>query len=57
MTEATRLEESLGDAQRERFDLASVVAGCVDGYRAAYRGIAWNCSVPSARCRSTVRLS
>ena len=36
MTEATRLEESLGDAQRERFDLAAVVAGCVDGYRAAY---------------------
>jgi two-component system sensor histidine kinase ChvG len=36
MTEATRLEESLADAERERFDLASVVAGCVDGYRAAY---------------------
>jgi len=36
MTEATRLEESLGDAQRERFDLAAVVTGCVDGYRAAY---------------------
>ncbi|MEP6996096.1 MAG: ATP-binding protein [Betaproteobacteria bacterium] len=38
MTEATRLEESLGEAQRERFDLALVVAGCVDGYRAAYPG-------------------
>jgi two-component system, OmpR family, sensor histidine kinase ChvG len=36
MTEATRLEQSLGDAERERFDLARVVAGCVDGYRAAY---------------------
>jgi dedicated sortase system histidine kinase len=36
MTEATRLEESLAEAQRERFDLARVVAGCVDGYRAAY---------------------
>ncbi len=36
MTEATRLEESLADAERERFDLAPVVAGCVDGYRAAY---------------------
>ena len=36
MTEATRLEESLGDDERERFDLAQVVAGCVDGYRSAY---------------------
>jgi signal transduction histidine kinase len=36
MTEATRLEQSLGEAQRERFDLAKIVAGCVDGYRAAY---------------------
>jgi two-component system, OmpR family, sensor histidine kinase ChvG len=38
MTEATRLEQSLGDAERERFDVARVVAGCVDGYRAAYPG-------------------
>jgi two-component system sensor histidine kinase ChvG len=36
MTEATRLEQSLGDAERERFDLAKVVAGSVDGYRIAY---------------------
>ena len=36
MTEATRLEESLAEAERERFDLASVIAGCVEGYRAAY---------------------
>ncbi len=36
MTEATRLEQALGDAGRERFDAAQVVAGCVDGYRAAY---------------------
>jgi two-component system, OmpR family, sensor histidine kinase ChvG len=36
MTEATRLEQSLGDAERERFDLAKVVAGSVDGYRLAY---------------------
>jgi len=38
MTEATRLEQSLGDAERERFDLAAVVAGCVEGYRLAYPG-------------------
>ena len=36
MTEATRLEQSLRDAERERFDVTRVVAGCVDGYRAAY---------------------
>ncbi len=36
MTEAARLEQSLTDVERERFDLAAVVAGCVDGYRQAY---------------------
>jgi len=36
MTEATRLEEALHDAERERFDLVEVVAGCVEGYRLAY---------------------
>jgi two-component system, OmpR family, sensor histidine kinase ChvG len=36
MTEATRLEQSLGDVERERVDLAKIVAGCVDGYRNAY---------------------
>jgi len=36
MTEAARLEESLADVDRERFDLVPVVAGCVEGYRLAY---------------------
>jgi dedicated sortase system histidine kinase len=36
MTEATRLEQSVGEDERQRFDLAKVVAGCVDGYRIAY---------------------
>jgi dedicated sortase system histidine kinase len=36
MTEAARLESSLAGVERERFDLAQVVAGCVEGYRAAY---------------------
>ncbi|HET7730830.1 MAG TPA: ATP-binding protein [Usitatibacter sp.] len=36
LSEATRLERLLEAAERERFDLASVVAGCVEGYRAAY---------------------
>jgi signal transduction histidine kinase len=30
------LEASLAEAEPERFDLAQVVAGCVEGYRAAY---------------------
>ena len=36
LSEATRLERLLEGSERERFDLAAVVAGCVDGYRAAY---------------------
>ena len=47
ITEATRLEESLADAERERFDLARVVAGCVDGYRAAYPAQVFELRVPA----------
>jgi two-component system sensor histidine kinase ChvG len=36
MTEASRLEQSLSAAERERYDLAAVVRGCVEGYRLAY---------------------
>ena len=36
LSEATRLERMLQAGERERFDLAAVVAGCVEGYRAAY---------------------
>jgi dedicated sortase system histidine kinase len=36
LSEGTRLERLLESAERERFDLAAVVAGCVEGYRAAY---------------------
>ena len=36
MTEATRLERMMREAERERFDLRAVAAGCVEGYRAAY---------------------
>jgi dedicated sortase system histidine kinase len=38
LSEGTRLERMLESAERERFDLAAVVSGCVDGYRAAYPG-------------------
>jgi dedicated sortase system histidine kinase len=36
LSEGTRLERLLDATERERFDLAAVVAGCVEGYRAAY---------------------
>ena len=47
ISEATRLEESLAEAERERFDLARVLAGCVDGYRAAYPEQVFDLRVPS----------
>jgi two-component system sensor histidine kinase ChvG len=36
MSEATRLEQSLRAVERETFDIAAVVKGCVEGYRLAY---------------------
>ncbi len=36
MTEASRLEQTLATDERELFDLAKVVSGCVLGYRAAH---------------------
>jgi len=36
LSEATRLERLLESAERERFDLAAVVRGCVEGYRGIY---------------------
>ena len=58
MAEAARLEQSLDDAERERFDLRDVVAGCVDGYRAAYPQRAFVVAAPRrADRRSTARPS
>jgi len=36
MSEATRLEQSLDDAEIESFDLAQLVRGCANGYRQAF---------------------
>jgi dedicated sortase system histidine kinase len=47
MSEATRLEQGLASVERERFDLAAVVAGCVEGYRLAYPGRAFELALPS----------
>jgi dedicated sortase system histidine kinase len=46
MSEAARLEQSLSDVERERFDLAGVVAGCVDGYRQAYPRATFDLALP-----------
>jgi signal transduction histidine kinase len=58
LSEATRLERALENAEPERFDLRAVVAGCVEGYRTAYAprpltleadgGPAWMEGVPDA---------
>jgi dedicated sortase system histidine kinase len=46
MTEASRLEQGLSTAERERFDAAAVVRGCVEGYRLAYGTRSFEVSVP-----------
>ncbi len=46
MTEATRLEQSLHEVERERIDLGTLVASCVEGYRAAYPGQVLQLRVP-----------
>src|SRR5688572_1061958 len=46
LSEGTRLERLLESAERERFDLAAVVSGCVEGYRAAYRERRFEVAVP-----------
>ena len=49
MTEASRLEQSLRTVERERYDLAAVVRGCVDGYRLAYPQAAFALELPPGR--------
>jgi two-component system, OmpR family, sensor histidine kinase ChvG len=49
MTEASRLEQSLSTAQRERYDLVPVVRGCVEGYRVAYPQVAFEVELPGRR--------
>lgn len=36
MSEASRVEQAIGQAEPERFDLREVLAGCVNGYRDIY---------------------
>ncbi len=46
MTEASRLEQSLRTAERERYDLVPVLRGCVEGYRLAYPGAQFVLQLP-----------
>jgi dedicated sortase system histidine kinase len=48
LSEGTRLERFLESAERERFDLAAVVAGCVEGYRTAYAPRRFEFTPPSS---------
>lgn len=41
MSEATKLEQSLQQAERERFDLSAVVRGCVEGYRSVHPSVSF----------------
>src|SRR5687768_3686935 len=52
MTEASRLEQSLRALERERFDLAAVVRGCVEGYRLAYPQATFALELPPAGRRA-----
>ncbi len=47
MTEATRMEQTLQSAERERFDLAAVVKGCVAGYQTAHPNHLFTLELPS----------
>ena len=49
MTEASRLEQSLESVERSRYDLAAVVRGCVEGYRAAYPRASFTLELPPRR--------
>ncbi|HEX5093319.1 MAG TPA: ATP-binding protein [Burkholderiales bacterium] len=48
MSEATRLEQALRTADRERYDLSALVRGCVEGYRLAYPGTPFDLRAPEA---------
>ena len=49
MTEASRLEQGLSSAERERYDLVPVVRGCVEGYRLAYPKTEFALEIPAGR--------
>jgi dedicated sortase system histidine kinase len=46
MSEASRLEQGLRTAERERFDLTALVRGCVEGYRLVYAQVPFALELP-----------
>lgn len=50
MSEATRLEQALQEAEPERFDLGEVVAASVESYRTVWPGQAFSCRAPAQPC-------
>ncbi len=48
MSEATRLEQTVRGGERETFDANKVVAGCVEGYAAAYPQRRFTMTLPDA---------
>jgi len=50
MSEAHRVEQTLEGAEPEDMDLAEVVAGCVDAYRALAPDFDWQVEVPEDGC-------
>lgn len=51
MSEATRLEQSLQQAEQERFDVVRVVSSCMEGYRMAHPDIMFDLDAPSSPLR------
>jgi two-component system, OmpR family, sensor histidine kinase ChvG len=49
MSEATKLEQSLQTAERERFNLNDVLSGCVEGYRSVQTTIPLHLSLPQTQ--------
>ncbi len=49
IAEATRLEQMLRHAERERFDLGRVVSGCVAGYTGAFPAYRFELHLPERR--------
>lgn len=51
MSEATRLEQALQQAEQEDFDLTQVVGGCVEGYRGAMPQSPFDLDMPADAVR------
>ncbi len=48
MTAATRVEQAIGQTERERFDLVAVIGSCLSSYRDLYPGQGFESRLPEA---------